>query len=634
MYIVFGCVLEGLGQLWRINRRFLYLHGVLIRRRGRVLILQPHGAGFCRSTHRFNDLVLKDQTVSANLCVIKQAKYADTFVAMLESRGMKGSVQVNGKIIKRGNICVINSGDEIFQLLVTDIVIKTPSSAGGAEVQATVGRLLHIERRVEDPSIMTGASILASLSSLRQDLSCLKPTAQASGKTHQGTKMPPHHIVHDSMEIDLDGLDANSETNIGSDKAGDIGETSKILSLDANPDSSIAAGNVFEERSEWTRDSLPASASGISLRRAVLKEDIYMGILDGKNMEVSFDSFPYYLSNEELVRQKDEVDVKVGDLQKELEGEWAKAVEERRGLQKESEAKRAKATAEKESLKKELEEERAKAASKRATLQKELDEERAKAASERVAYPDLCVVTVQQFKGSAEFKMAVDVAVASSLARQESGRAGPSRTTAGRRTEAEVIESFQQSDFYKHEMAEFWDSGWKMFKRRAEELFPDLDLSSVTIGEDDVAQTPLDEGIKEEDLISSEEEVTRCRRNSESHQMERTLAMLRLRCDCNSNGMTMTTHLIFLAILFELLVRRTSRMLTNILAEFALKEHNKKEKANLRLVRVVEASLSRSKGITYYNKTLRKLIHSNDAITYHIKLEAINDDDDSGETLC
>ncbi|CAL5361846.1 unnamed protein product [Camellia sinensis] len=98
--------------------------------------------------------------------------------------------------------------------------------------------------------------------------------------------------------------------------------------------------------------------------------------------------------------------------------------------------------------------------------------------------------------------------------------------------------------------------------------------------------------------------------------------------------MTMTTHLIFLAILFELLVRRTSRMLTNILAEFALKEHNKKEKANLRLVRVVEASLSRSKGITYYNKTLRKLIHSNDAITYHIKLEAINDDDDSGQTLC
>ncbi|GMQ06128.1 hypothetical protein CsSME_00050835 [Camellia sinensis var. sinensis] len=46
-------------------------------------------------------------------------------------------------------------------------------------------------------------------------------------------------------------------------------------------------------------------------------------------------------------------------------------------------------------------------------------------------------------------------------------------------------------------MAEYWDSDWKMFKRKAEELFPDLDLSSVKIDEDDVAQTLLDEGFEE-----------------------------------------------------------------------------------------------------------------------------------------
>ncbi|XP_028056075.1 rootletin-like [Camellia sinensis] len=81
-------------------------------------------------------------------------------------------------------------------------------------------------------------------------------------------------------------------------------------------------------------------------------------------------------SNEELVRQKDEVNGKVGDLQRELEGERAKAVEEKWRLQRELEAERVQATAEKESLKKELEAEKAKAASKRAALQKELDEER------------------------------------------------------------------------------------------------------------------------------------------------------------------------------------------------------------------------------------------------------------------
>ncbi|GMP89583.1 hypothetical protein CsSME_00041092 [Camellia sinensis var. sinensis] len=45
-----------------------------------------------------------------------------------------------------------------------------------------------------------------------------------------------------------------------------------------------------------------------------------------------------------------------------------------------------------------------------------------------------------------------------------------------------------------------------MFKHKAEELFPDIDFSSVRIDEDNVAQTPLDEGIEEEDLASSEED--------------------------------------------------------------------------------------------------------------------------------
>ncbi|XP_028094130.1 oil body-associated protein 2C-like [Camellia sinensis] len=136
-------------------------------------------------------------------------------------------------------------------------------------------------------------------------------------------------------------------------------------------------------------------------------------------------------SNEELVRQKDEADGKVGDLQRELEGERTKAVEEKGRLQRELEAERVQAVAEKEILKKELKAEKAKAASERAALQKELDEERAKAASKRVAYPDLCVTAVEQFKGSTEFQTAVDAAVARNLAGQESGGTGPSRTTAG-----------------------------------------------------------------------------------------------------------------------------------------------------------------------------------------------------------
>ncbi|XP_028096974.1 uncharacterized protein LOC114296832 [Camellia sinensis] len=136
-------------------------------------------------------------------------------------------------------------------------------------------------------------------------------------------------------------------------------------------------------------------------------------------------------SNEELVRQKDEADSRIGDLSKELGEECARAEEEKGRLLREWEIEKAKAVAELESLKKGVEEERATAAAERGALQRELDEERAKAASEKATYPDLCVAVVEQYKGSSEFQMVVDAAVARSLAGQESGGVGPSRKIAG-----------------------------------------------------------------------------------------------------------------------------------------------------------------------------------------------------------
>ncbi|GMP96692.1 hypothetical protein CsSME_00045221 [Camellia sinensis var. sinensis] len=141
-----------------------------------------------------------------------------------------------------------------------------------------------------------------------------------------------------------------------------------------------------------------------------------------------------------------------------------------------------------------------------AELEKALAEEMAKLEYERVAYPDLCKAAVEQFKESADFQIAIDTAVARSLAREGDRGAGLSGVAIGSRNEEEVIKSFQWSDFYKHEMAEFWDNGWMTFIHKAQELFLDVDFSRVKVGEDDVAQTPLDEGIKEEDLASSEEE--------------------------------------------------------------------------------------------------------------------------------
>ncbi|XP_040985695.1 uncharacterized protein LOC121233975 isoform X2 [Juglans microcarpa x Juglans regia] len=247
---------------------------------------------------------LKDQSVNGHLCRIKHTQGDGSDVAVLDILGSKGTVQVNGTTLKKsGGSCVLNSGDElvfganhayVFQHLINEISVK------GAEVQSGIGKFLHLERRAGDASAVAGASILASLSSMRRDLSRWKSPTQTTNKVHQGHQIPPHSLVHDGTEVELD-LECNSAPNVESDKAAEVGTIDKSTLHDCNPDSGIEAGNVklygvLEERNDWMRDSQPASTSGMSLRCAVFREDVRAGIIDGRHIDVSFDNFPYYLS--------------------------------------------------------------------------------------------------------------------------------------------------------------------------------------------------------------------------------------------------------------------------------------------------------------------------------------------------
>ncbi|GMP22736.1 hypothetical protein CsSME_00000619 [Camellia sinensis var. sinensis] len=93
--------------------------------------------------------------------------------------------------------------------------------------------------------------------------------------------------------------------------------------------------------------------------------------------------------NEDLraqsIKQKDEADLKIAELERKLADERAKSMEEKVGLEK------------------------------------ALEEEKTKLASERAAYPDLCVAALEQFKVSVDFQMAIDAAIAYNLAREGSG---------------------------------------------------------------------------------------------------------------------------------------------------------------------------------------------------------------------
>ncbi|KAG5602489.1 hypothetical protein H5410_033859 [Solanum commersonii] len=87
-----------------------------------------------------------------------------------------------------------------------------------------------------------------------------------------------------------------SPPNVGSSNAADVGSSSQILPLDGNLDSGIKEGKMLEER-RLTEESIHAStSSGMSSIPSVFREQIQAKIIDGKDIEVSFDDFPYYLS--------------------------------------------------------------------------------------------------------------------------------------------------------------------------------------------------------------------------------------------------------------------------------------------------------------------------------------------------
>ncbi|XP_051119433.1 uncharacterized protein LOC127243454 isoform X2 [Andrographis paniculata] len=223
---------------------------------------------FLVGSSKQSHLPIRDQPVSSILCSIRLIQRENKPVAVLESRGSKGCVQVNGKAIKKDTSCDLNSGDEvvfgilgshtyIFQQLTYDRIIKSSSS----DVQTNMGKLTHVEKRAGDASAVAGASILASLSNLRQDLPSRKATSQ------------------------------NNANNLGSETATDVGASNKTLPLEGNMDC-VAS----QEERDWIKEPLPAPVTGLCSRTSAFREGILAAILDGNDVDVSFENFPYYLS--------------------------------------------------------------------------------------------------------------------------------------------------------------------------------------------------------------------------------------------------------------------------------------------------------------------------------------------------
>ncbi|KAK7859857.1 hypothetical protein CFP56_002099, partial [Quercus suber] len=214
--------------------------------------LSMYGTTFSVGQGRQCNLWLKDPSISNTLCKLRHIEREGSSVTLLEITGGKGAVQVNGKYYRKNSSVILSGGDEvvftssgkhayIFQQLTNDnLTAPGIPSVSILEAQSAPIKGIHIEARSGDPSAVAGASILASLSNMPKDLTILQaPDFDLSGSI---TKM-------------LDG---------------------------------------HREIRELKDFDPPIS---VSTRRQAYKDSLQQGILNPDNIEVSFESFPYYLSD-------------------------------------------------------------------------------------------------------------------------------------------------------------------------------------------------------------------------------------------------------------------------------------------------------------------------------------------------
>ncbi|KAL2510554.1 AAA-type ATPase family protein [Abeliophyllum distichum] len=233
------------------------------------------------------DLLVQDPSVSKSLCNLKHVEAeGGESITLLEITGKNGDVQVNGKVCPKDSTVSLNGGDEvvfsssgkhayIFQQLRNNnsSAVGVPPSLSILEAHCPPVKGLHIEARSGDPSAVAVASTLASLSNLQKELSRLPPSQNDE--------------------------DVQQETGKIVAKTNDFRPFLQILARSTAPEFDITGSlsKILAEhkgiRDQCKGQNPPFS---LSLRRQAFKDGLRRGVLDSKSIDVSFENFPYYLS--------------------------------------------------------------------------------------------------------------------------------------------------------------------------------------------------------------------------------------------------------------------------------------------------------------------------------------------------
>ncbi|XP_009342139.2 uncharacterized protein LOC103934149 isoform X1 [Pyrus x bretschneideri] len=293
-------------------------------------------------------LCIKDPSISTTLCKLKHVKREGLSTAELEIIGGDSDVQVNEKTYQRDTKVILNGGDEvvfsssgrhayIFQPLTNDnnIAAQGIPSISIIETQNAPVNGMHMEARSGDPSAVDGASILASMSNVPNDLSLLPEPAKAGDELQQDAEMTSLPSASRDSDDCTPDIVMKESTNVNDQVSGDkdivqypdtAKENSNLdsVALDMNIETRKVSGATHELRpllrmfggSSSTDFDLTGSISKIldeqreigellhnldppmliSTRRQAFKEKLQQGILSPDDIDVSFESFPYYLS--------------------------------------------------------------------------------------------------------------------------------------------------------------------------------------------------------------------------------------------------------------------------------------------------------------------------------------------------
>ncbi|KAL4351801.1 hypothetical protein GQ457_06G029940 [Hibiscus cannabinus] len=299
----------------------------------------PHvvmcGTIFTVGQSRQCNLCLKDPNISTVLCKVKHLESDGSSIALLEITGGKGSVQVNGKSCRKNASLILNAGDEliftstgnhayIFQQLTNDN-LAAPGIPSLNVLEARTAPIKGIiEARSGDPSAVAGAAtILTSLSTKENSEMSTLPsgcevsddrvpevdmkdsasnTDPATTSSREKTVPPTSDSANENSNLDRLGLDDSMDAD-NTKIPGASYSLRPLLRILAGTstdfDFSGSIAKILDERREireMLKEFEPPSAL-ISTKRKAFKDCLLEGILNPDNIDVSFENFPYYLSD-------------------------------------------------------------------------------------------------------------------------------------------------------------------------------------------------------------------------------------------------------------------------------------------------------------------------------------------------